>query len=93
MEDLKNAKSAWNFLLSLGMYYLDRLKEAGAKVTSAFNPWNAKSVLAGSAGLLYLIGTLVFLAILLYDGFGWRSERNFVILIVLVVLFVLSLVG
>ena len=93
MENLKNAQSAWEFLLTLGMYYIDRLKEAGAKMAGSFDPWNAKTLLAGSASLLYLLGAVVFLAVLLYDGFAWRSERNFVILIVLIVLFVISLVG
>lgn len=89
----KNAKSEWEFLLTLGMYYLERLKEAGAKMAHSFDPWNAKTFIAGTASLLYLLAAVVFLAVLLYDGFAWRSERNFVILIVLIVLFVLSLVG
>ena len=88
-----NAKSAWEFLLTLGMYYLERLKEAGAKMAHSFDPWNARTFIAGTASLLYLLAAVVFLAVLLYDGFAWRSERNFVILTVLIVLFVLSLVG
>ena len=88
-----NAKSAWEFLLTLGMYYLERLKEAGAKMAGSFDPWNARTFIAGTASLLYLLAAVVFLAVLLYDRFAWRSERNFVILIVLIVLFVLSLVG
>lgn len=88
-----NAKSAWEFLLILGTYYIERLKEAGAKMAHSFDPWNVKTFLAGSASLLYLLGAVVFLAVLLYDGFAWQSERNFVILIILIVLFVLSLVG
>ncbi len=88
-----NAKSAWEFLLILGTYYLDRLKEAGAKMARSFDPWNAKTFVSGTAGLLYLLAAVAFLAVLIYDGFAWQSERNFVILIVLIVLFVISLVG
>ena len=88
-----NAKSAWEFLLTLGMYYLERLKEAGAKMARSFDPWNARTFIAGTASLLYLLAAVVFLAVLLYDGFAWRSERNFVILIVIGVVFIVSLVG
>ena len=87
-----NAKSAWEFLLTLGMYYLERLKEAGAKMAHSFDPWNAKTFISGTASLLYLLAVVVFLAVLLYDGFAWRSERNVVILIVIVVVFVVSLI-
>ena len=89
----KNAKSAWEFLLTLGMYYLERLKEAGTKMAHSFDPWNVKTFVAGTASLVYLLGVAVFLAVLLYDGFAWRSERNFVILIVIGVVFIVSLVG
>lgn len=92
MNDLSNAKSAWEFLLTLGMYYLERLKEAGAKMAHSFDPWNAKTFISGTASLLYLLAVVVFLAVLLYDGFAWQSERNFVILIVIVVTFVVSLI-
>ena len=87
-----NAKSAWEFLLTLGMYYLDRLKEAGTKMAQSFDPWNVKTFAAGSASLIYLLGVAVFLAVLLYDGFAWQSERNFVILIVIGVVFLVSLI-
>ena len=87
-----NAKSAWEFLLTLGMYYLERLKEAGAKMAHSFDPWNAKTFISGTASLLYLLAVVVFLAVLLYDGFAWQSERNFVILIVIGVVFLVSLI-
>ena len=89
----KNAKSAWEFLLTLGMYYLERLKEAGTKMAHSFDPWNARTFVAGSASLIYLLGVAVFLAVLLYDGFAWKSGRNFVVLIVIGVVFIVSLVG
>ena len=89
----ENAKSAWEFLLTLGMYYLDRLKEAGAKMAHSFDPWNVKTFVAGTASLVYLLGVAVFLAVLLYDGFAWKSERNFVILIAIGVVFIVSLIG
>ena len=89
----ENAKSAWEFLLTLGMYYLDRLKEAGAKMAHSFDPWNVKTFVAGTASLGYLLGVAVFLAVLLYDGFAWQSERNFVILIIIGIVFIVSLVG
>lgn len=88
-----NAKSAWEFLLTLGMYYLERLKEAGAKMAHSFDPWNVKTFVAGTASLVYLLGVVVFLAVLLYDGFAWKSERNFVLLIAIGVVFIVSLVG
>ena len=88
-----NAKSAWEFLLTLGMYYLDRLKEAGTKMAHSFDPWSAKTFVAGTASLIYFLGVAVFLSVLLYDGFAYRSERNFVLLIVIGVVFIVSLVG
>ena len=59
----------------------------------SFDPWNVKTFVAGTASLVYLLGVAVFLAVLLYDGFAWQSERNFVILIIIGIVFIVSLVG
>ena len=83
--------SAWDFLLTLGLYWMERLKDAGVKMASGFNPWNAKTFFAGLCGLVYLIAVVVFTLVLLCDGFGAKSVRNFRILIALCVVFALSL--
>lgn len=88
--DLEKATNAIDFLLILGEYYLTRLGEAFELCKAGFNPFNGKTVAGGVAGILYLLGVIVFLAILLYDGFAYRSKRNAAILLVQFILFVLS---
>ena len=88
--DLESENNAIDFLLILGEYYLTRLGEAFDICKAGFNPFNSKAVIGGVTGMLYLLGTIVFLAVLLYDGFAYRSKRNAAILIVQFILFVLS---
>lgn len=88
--DLEKASNAIDFLLILGEYCISRMGEAWTALSGGFNPWNAKAVVGGAAGVLYLLGILIFLAILIYDGFAYRSQRNAICLTALLVLFVLS---
>lgn len=82
--------NAVDFLLVLGSYYCQRIGEAWKNVTSGVNPWNPKAFVGGIAGLLYLLAVVGFLAVLIYDGFGRHSQRNFGILFAVVVLFIVS---
>lgn len=88
--DLENVNNAIDFLLILGQYYLSRLGEAFELCKAGFTPFSAKAVVGGVAGIIYLLGVIIFLAVLLYDGFAYRSKRNAAILLVEFVLFVLS---
>lgn len=88
--DLENASNAIDFLLILGEYYLSRLGEAFELCKAGFNPFSGKTAVGGVAGILYLLSVIVFMAVLLYDGFAYRSKRNAAILLVQFILFVLS---
>ena len=87
-----NINSAWDFLLTLGLYLIDRIKESWIKAASGLDPWNAKLFFAGLAGIVYLIAAVIFLMVLLCDGFSVKSGRNFKILIALGVIFIISLI-
>lgn len=87
---LENVNNAVDFLLVLGSYYCQRIEEAWGRIASGVNPWNPKAFVGGLAGLLYLFAVVAALAVLLYDGFGRHSQRNFAFLFGIVVLFVLS---
>ena len=89
---MSGAKSAWEFALLLGMYWLDRFKESGVKFIGSFSPWNVKAFASGLAGMAYLVFVVAFLARLLYDGFAFDSERNFGLIIALGVVFAISLI-
>lgn len=88
--DLEKINNAVDFLLVLGQYWCQRVGVAWGTLRGSFDPWNVKAFFGGACGVLYLFAVLIFLAILIYDGFGRYSQRNFGILVVIFILFVLS---
>ena len=88
--DIKQINNAVDFLLVLGQYWCQRVEAAWEILRASFDPWNVKAFFGGLAGIAYLFAVLIFLAILIYDGFGRHSHRNFGILVAIFILFVLS---
>lgn len=88
--DLEKVNNAIDFLLVLGQYWCQRVEVAWGTLKGSFNPWNVKAFFGGLMGIVYLFAVLIFLAVLIYDGFGQHSQRNFAILIVIFLAFVLS---
>lgn len=78
-----------DFWLILGFYWWKRLQEAWDVAKAAF-PASGSGIAGGLSGCIYRIAVPVFLAVLLYDGFAYRLQRNAWITGVMVVLYALS---
>lgn len=88
--DLEQINNAVDFLLVLGQYWCQRVEAAWKILRASFTPWNVKAFFGGLAGIAYLFAVLIFLVVLIYDGFGRNSQRNFAILVAIFILFVAS---
>lgn len=78
-----------DFWLILGFYWWKRIQEAWDVAKAGF-PSNGSAIVGGLSGCVYRIAVAFFLAVLLYDGFSWRLQRNAWITGALVVLYALS---
>lgn len=87
---LNTPESVVEFIMILGLFIWERLKESAARIAAGVNPWNAKTFVSGVTGTLYIVFGIALIIWIFVDGFGRHFKRNCVLLCVLFVLFVLS---
>ncbi len=90
MVGINTPESTVEFLMILGLFLWQCVKDAAGRIALGVNPWNAKIFFSGCANLLFIILGVVVVLWVFIDGFGRHFKRDCFLGGVLFILYIIS---